>query len=171
MAYSLPIFNWPILNIDQFWTISRVTFILGTRRYLKRYSSALIWPLLIVKANDWLHTFTDELMSFMCEITILCIDWNLLEKPKALRVKKVQSFKRTEHVFILNGWNWISIFRLLKMLADGLFHKSKLTYWPRLKGCEKDTSPKAITLIGILHRTHDFDFGSAPFSVCRNYSA
>ena len=40
MAYSLPIFNWPILQI--FWTIGRVSFILGTRRFLKRLSSALI---------------------------------------------------------------------------------------------------------------------------------
>ena len=39
MAYSLIIFNWPILQI--FWTIGRVSFILGTRRFLKRFSSAL----------------------------------------------------------------------------------------------------------------------------------
>ena len=34
-----PIFNWPILQI--FWTIGIVSFILGTRQYLKRFSSAL----------------------------------------------------------------------------------------------------------------------------------
>ena len=46
-----PNFNWPILQI--FWTIGRVSFILGTRRYLKRFSSALIRCVNICNNRIW----------------------------------------------------------------------------------------------------------------------